>query len=176
VLYPVESRWVYTFSCTYRVGQKTGPRTHEYLVKLQSTRSSAIAEGPRDASSQLKSCQLPRNGAETHVRQVLNKSKLWSWRVKVGRCVINMCTQPWRIWGRFHCLIGVINKPTTVELCISPVYRRLAVAKFSICSRDPDHAHLWNTHSSQDYEFEWPTRVQNLKSLTSAIADILHGV
>jgi len=27
--------------------------------------------------------------------------------------------------------IGVINKPTTVELCISPVYRRLAVAKFS---------------------------------------------
>jgi len=33
--------------------------------------------------------------------------------------------------SRFHGLIGVINKPTTVELCISPVYRRLAVAKFS---------------------------------------------
>ena len=33
--------------------------------------------------------------------------------------------------SRFHCLIGVLNKPTTVELCISPVYRRLAVAKFS---------------------------------------------
>ena len=31
------------------------------------------------------------------VRQVLNKSKLWSWRVKVGWCVINMCTQPWRV-------------------------------------------------------------------------------
>ena len=29
------------------------------------TRSSAIAEGPRDASSQLKSFQLPRNSAET---------------------------------------------------------------------------------------------------------------
>ena len=26
---------------------------------------------------------------------------------------------------------GIINKPTTVELCISPVYRRLAVVKFS---------------------------------------------
>jgi len=63
------------------------------------------------------------------VRKVLNKSKLWSWRVKVGRCVINMCTQLWRI--RFHCLTGVTNKPTTVELCISPVYPRLAVAKFS---------------------------------------------
>ena len=33
--------------------------------------------------------------------------------------------------SRFRCLIGVINKPTTVELCMSPVYRRLAVAKFS---------------------------------------------
>jgi len=33
--------------------------------------------------------------------------------------------------SRFHCLTDVINKPTTVELCISPVYRRLAVAKFS---------------------------------------------
>jgi len=29
------------------------------------TRSSAIAEGPRDASCQLKSCQLPRNSAKT---------------------------------------------------------------------------------------------------------------
>jgi len=33
--------------------------------------------------------------------------------------------------SHFHCLICVINQPTTVELCISPVYRRLAVAKFS---------------------------------------------
>jgi len=29
------------------------------------TRSSAIAEGPCNASCQLKSCQLPRNSAET---------------------------------------------------------------------------------------------------------------
>jgi len=28
-------------------------------------KSSAIAEEPRDASHQLKSCQLPRNSAET---------------------------------------------------------------------------------------------------------------
>jgi len=33
--------------------------------------------------------------------------------------------------SRFHCPIGVINKPTTAELWISPVYQRLAVAKFS---------------------------------------------
>jgi len=33
--------------------------------------------------------------------------------------------------SRFYCPIGVINKPTTDELWISPVYRPLAVAKFS---------------------------------------------
>jgi len=35
------------------------------LWRLNRTRSSAIAEGPHDASCQLKSCQLPRNSAET---------------------------------------------------------------------------------------------------------------
>jgi len=34
-------------------------------INSNSTRSSAIAEGPRDVSCQLKSCQLPRNSAET---------------------------------------------------------------------------------------------------------------
>ena len=33
--------------------------------------------------------------------------------------------------SRFRGPVGVINKPTTVELWISPVYRRIAVAKFS---------------------------------------------
>jgi len=32
---------------------------------VMTTRSSAIAQGPRDASCQLKSYQLPRNSAET---------------------------------------------------------------------------------------------------------------
>ena len=42
--------------------------TTQYLRQFYAafkTRSSAIAEGPRDASCQLKSCQLPRNSAET---------------------------------------------------------------------------------------------------------------
>jgi len=43
--------------------------------------------------------------------------------------------------SRFHCLIGVINKPTTVELCISPVYRQLGVAKFSK-SKNVEIAHV----------------------------------
>jgi len=37
--------------------------SHNDNSKYQ-TRSSAIADGPRDASCQLKSCQLPSNSAE----------------------------------------------------------------------------------------------------------------
>ena len=57
------------------VGKVTKPNTKQarirqskemyYNKKYTQTRSSAIAEGPRDASCQLKSCQLPRNSAET---------------------------------------------------------------------------------------------------------------
>ena len=52
---------------------------------------------PRDRAMR----RVNRNLANCHarvqklrVRQDLNKSKLWSWRVKVGQCAINMCTQP----------------------------------------------------------------------------------
>jgi len=87
------------------------------------TRSSAIAEVPRDASCQLKSCQLPRNSAET--------TYTTSWRFSRRQCVIGNVHSTMTRPIRFHCPMGVINKPTTDELCISPVYRRLAVAKLS---------------------------------------------
>ena len=64
------------------------------------------------------------------IRQVLAKPVVWSWRFSWRQCVKNMCTQPWRDWVALI-VSGVINKPTTDELCISPVYRRLAVVKFS---------------------------------------------
>ena len=85
------------------------------------TKSSAIAEGPLDASCQLESCQLPRNSA---VWQVLKKSKLWSWRVKVGRRVVNMSTQPWRvrvtfiviwIWLEFFAPHVIFSQRLTLE-------------------------------------------------------------
>ena len=47
---------------------KSGYLLHNCMNKLynkSTTRSSAIADGPRDASCQLKSCQLPRNSTET---------------------------------------------------------------------------------------------------------------
>jgi len=41
---------------------KIYPKT---CLRIILTRSSATAEGPRDVSCQLKSCQFPRNSAET---------------------------------------------------------------------------------------------------------------
>jgi len=62
------------------------------------TRSSAIAEGPRDASCQLKSCQLLRNSAETTCTtspEEIEIMKLEGYSGYTGDIhVINMCTQP----------------------------------------------------------------------------------
>ena len=94
------------------------------------TRSSAIAEGPRDASCQLKSCQLPRNSAETTCTTSPEQIEVMKLEGYSGSmCNKHMHSIMTRS-SRFHCPIGVINKPTTDELWILPVYRRLAVAKF----------------------------------------------
>jgi len=87
------------------------------------TKRSAIAEGPRDVSCQLKSCQLPRNSAETTCTtspEQIEVMKLegYSWPM----CNKHVHTTMTRS-SRFHCPIGVINKPTTGELWISTVYR-----------------------------------------------------
>ena len=59
------------------------------------TRSSAIAEGPRDASCQLKSCQLPRHSAETTCTTSPEQTEVMKLEgYSAGQCVINMCTQP----------------------------------------------------------------------------------
>jgi len=69
---------------------------------------------PSDRAMRLVSRNLANCHATVQkllIRQVLTKPMVWSWRFSWRQCAI--------------------NKPTPVELCISPVYRRLAVAKFS---------------------------------------------
>ena len=63
--------------------------------------------------------------------KVLSKSMVWSWRFSRRQCVIDNVHSTMMRPSPFHCLRCVINKPTTDDLWISPVYRRLAVAKFS---------------------------------------------
>ena len=95
------------------------------------TRSSAIAEGLRNASCQLKSCQLPCNSAETTCTTSPEQIKVMKLEGYSGTMCNKHVHSTMKRSSRFHCPIGVINKPTTVELWISPVYRRLSVAKFS---------------------------------------------
>ena len=117
---------------TLRVASVTTNQNYSVLQCTSfSTRSSAIAEGPRDASCQLISCQLPRNSAETTCTTSPEQIEV----MKFERYSKTMCNKHVHSTttrqSRSHCPVGVINKPTTVELWISPVYRRLAVAKFS---------------------------------------------
>ena len=84
--------------------------------------------------------------------------------------------------SRFRCLIGVVNKLTTdrvVDITCNTddlLWRSFLSPQCRNCSRDRDHSHLVNTHSSQDKDFAWLTHVQNLKSLALDVAEILHGV
>ena len=79
------------------------------------TRSSAIAEGPRDASCQLKSCQLPRNSAETTYTTSPDqidgmKLEIYSETMRDRQCALNhdaIESAP--------IVLSVINKPTTLS-------------------------------------------------------------
>ena len=94
------------------------------------TRSSAIAEGPRDASCQLKSCQLRRNSAETTYMKGESPDQIDGMKLEISSEAMRdrQCALNHDAIESASIVSSVINKPTTVELCISPVYRRLAVA------------------------------------------------
>jgi len=86
------------------------------------TRSLAIADGPRDASCQLKSCQLLRNSVETTCTTSSEQIQVMKLEGYSGRMCTKYVHSTMTRSSRFHCPVGVINKPTTGELWISPVY------------------------------------------------------
>ena len=112
-------------------GEVMGKSLVSCFFDSRCTRSSAIADGPRDASCQLKPCQQPCNSAETTCTTSPEQIKVMKLEGYSGTMCNKHVHSTMKRSSRFHCLIRVINKPTTVELCISPVYRRLAMAKFS---------------------------------------------
>jgi len=86
-------------------------RTGRYSVGCK-IRSSAIAEGPRDASCQLKSCPLPRNSAKTTCTtsfEEIDVMKLESYSGPMCNKHVHSTTTR---SSRFHCLIDVTNKLT----------------------------------------------------------------
>jgi len=111
------------FDLRRRVAQTTA-HTHTHppfngplsgTTRWASTRKEQEAQlSPSDRAMRLVSSNLANYHTTVQkllIRQVLTKPMVWSWKFSWRQCVI--------------------NKPTTVVLCISPVYRRLAVVKFS---------------------------------------------
>jgi len=78
----------------------------------QVTRSSAIAEGPRDASCQLKYYQLPHNSAKTTCTTSPEQIEVTKLEGLSGPMCNKHVHSTMTRSSRFHCLIGVINKPT----------------------------------------------------------------
>ena len=77
------------------------------------TRSSAIAEGPRDALCQLKSCQLQRNSSETTCTTSPEHIEVMKMEGYSGAMCNKHVHSTMTRSSRFFCPIGVINKPTT---------------------------------------------------------------
>ena len=122
--------------CWNRRTNRAGFFWHGSFLPHCVTRSSATAEGPRDASCQLKSGQLPSNSAETTCTttspEQIEVMKLEGY----GGSMCNKHVHSTMTRSiHFHCLIGVINKPTTDDLLLSPAYRRMggSVAEWLAC-------------------------------------------
>jgi len=82
-------------------------------------------------SCQLKSCQLTRNSTETTYTTSPEEIEVMKLEGYSGSMCNKHVHSTMTRSSRFHCPIGVINKPTADVLWISPVCRRLNVAKFS---------------------------------------------
>ena len=88
------------------------------------------------------------------IRQALTKSMVWSWRFSRMQRVIDNVLNHDPIESA-AIVSSVINKPTTLS-CVYHLFtddllwRNLLSPQCRNCSRDPDHAHLRSTRSSQD--------------------------
>ena len=124
VVHLVSLQTIHTYTCTtWTFTSSLGlvldqPRCWQTSHKLCQTTDLLFRQEAELSPSDHAMCLVSSNLANYHatvqkllIRQVLTKPMVWSWRFSWRQCVI--------------------YKPTTVELCISHVYRRLAVAKFS---------------------------------------------
>ena len=127
---PAFSRFSRTPTCDRQTQMDTGlwlvPRMHS----KQEARLSPSDRAMRLVSSNLANCHATVQ--KLLIRQVPTKLMVWSWRFSRRQLMCHeQCALNHDATESAPIVSSVINKPTTVELCISPVYQRLAVAKFS---------------------------------------------
>jgi len=94
-------------SKTVSTGEKGSKSTYNYPKRqvneethcTKTKRQQEAQLSPRDRAMRRVSWNLTNCHTTVQkllIRQLLNKPKLWIWRVTVGQYVINMCTEPWR--------------------------------------------------------------------------------
>ena len=100
----------------------------------------AIAEGPRDASCQLKSCQLPRSSAETTCTTSPEQIEVMKLK-RYSKAVCNKQVHPTMTRSSgFHCLIGDVDMSRRAITClICTEFQRcrhnLLTSSFQTCAR-----------------------------------------
>ena len=87
-----------------------GAKNHQPLTTMSKNKKLSYRRGTRDASCQLKSCQLPRNSAETTYTTSPEQIGIMKLEGEGGpMCNKHLHSTVMRL-SCFHCLIGVINK------------------------------------------------------------------
>ena len=121
------------------------------------TRSSAIGEGHLYASCQLTSCQLPRNSAETTCTTIPEQIEVMKLEGYSGTMSNKHVHSTIMRSSRFHCPIGVINRPRTscgyhlyADDLLSMLWRNFLSPQCRNYSLNHDHTHLGTvSHQSQ---------------------------
>ena len=126
---------------------------HKQYKFIQEAQLSPSDRAMLRASSNLANCHATVQ--KLLIRQVLTKLMVWSWRFSRRQCVMNnvhsTMTRPSRLplsqvsqtnQRRSNCAYHLYTDDLLWRNFLSPQCRN--------CSRDPDHAHLGSTHSSQD--------------------------
>jgi len=126
---------------------------HKQYKFIQEAQLSPSDRAMLRASSNLANCHATVQ--KLLIRQVLTKLMVWSWRFSRRQCVMNnvhsTMTRPSRLP-----LSQVSQTNQRRSNCVYHLYtdnllwRNFLSPQCWNCSRDPDHAHLGSTHSSQD--------------------------
>jgi len=116
---------------------------------IEETRSTAIAEGPRDASCQLTSRQLSRNSAETTCVTSPEQIEVIKLKGYSGSMCNKHVHSTMTLPLSYRCRKQTDYWPSC-GYNLYLLWQNFLSPQCRNCLRGPDHAHLGSTHSSRD--------------------------